>query len=163
MSRRRLKKTNLFHKDINSLLYAYGDVAQPLNKTVQCLDELVSSYLVDICAEAAHVANSSNRNKIRLEDFKFALRKDPIKLARAEELISTNALITEANKQFNDNENQNLNRYKEDEDDDYYDDDDEDDDEDSKPKEAPVTVETQESTVPVKEKKKRTKKAKVKS
>lgn len=154
--RKRLKKTNLFHKDIHSLLYAYGDVAQPLNKTVQCLDELVSSYLVDICTEASMVA-SSKRNKIRVEDFKFVLRKDPVKLARAEELISTNALITEAKKQFNENDNQNLRRYKEDEEEDD-DEDEEEEDEEEEEVNVPNT-----DIPPVKEKKKRrTKKQKTK-
>ncbi|CAI6566691.1 CFF_HP2_G0035070.mRNA.1.CDS.1 [Saccharomyces cerevisiae] len=111
---RKLKKTNLFNKDVSSLLYAYGDVPQPLQATVQCLDELVSGYLVDVCTNASHTAQNSQRNKLRLEDFKFALRKDPIKLGRAEELIATNKLITEAKKQFNETDNQNsLKRYRE--------------------------------------------------
>ncbi|EJS42498.1 taf13p [Saccharomyces arboricola H-6] len=110
---RKLKKTNLFNKDVSSLLYAYGDVPQPLQATVQCLDELVSGYLVDICTNAFHTAQNSQRNKLRLEDLKFALRNDPVKLGRAEELIATNKLITEAKKQFNETDNQNsLKRYR---------------------------------------------------
>ncbi|CAI4035388.1 hypothetical protein SMKI_13G0360 [Saccharomyces mikatae IFO 1815] len=110
---RKLKKTNLFNKDVSSLLYAYGDVPQPLQATVQCLDELVSGYLVDVCSNAFHAAQNSQRNKLRLEDFKFALRNDPVKLGRAEELIATNKLITEAKKQFNETDNQNsLKRYR---------------------------------------------------
>lgn len=89
------------------MLYAYGDVPQPLQATVQCLDELVSGYLVDVCTNAFHTAQNSQRNKLRLEDFKFALRNDPVKLGRAEELIATNKLITEAKKQFNETDNQN--------------------------------------------------------
>lgn len=151
----------MFHKDIHSLLYAYGDVAQPLNKTVQCLDELVSSYLVDICTEASLVA-SSKRNKIRVEDFKFVLRKDPVKLARAEELISTNALITEAKKQFNENDNQNLRKYKEDEEEEEEEED-EDEDEEDNDEETNNDATNTEDVPPVKEKKKRkTKKQKTK-
>ncbi|QID87057.1 Transcription initiation factor TFIID subunit 13 [Saccharomyces pastorianus] len=110
---RKLKRTNLFNKDVSSLLYAYGDVPQPLHSTVQCLDELVSGYLVDVCNNAFHTAQNSQRNKLRLEDFKFALRNDSVKLGRAEELIATNKLITEAKKQFNETDNQNsLKRYR---------------------------------------------------
>lgn len=97
---------------MSSLLYAYGDVPQPLPQTVQCLDELVSSYLVDICNAAYQSAKNSQRNKLKIEDFKFALRNDPIKLGRAEELIATNKLITEAKKQFNETDNQSLKRYR---------------------------------------------------
>lgn len=111
---RKLKRTNLFNKDVSSLLYAYGDVPQPLHATVQCLDELVSGYLVDVCNNAFHTAQNSQRNKLRLVDFKFALQERAlIKLGRAEELIATNKLITEAKKQFNETDNQNsLKRYR---------------------------------------------------
>ena len=53
------EKTNLFNKDVSSLLYAYGDVPQPLQATVQCLDELVCGYLVDVCTNAFHTAQNS--------------------------------------------------------------------------------------------------------
>ncbi|EDO15278.1 hypothetical protein Kpol_455p9 [Vanderwaltozyma polyspora DSM 70294] len=98
---RKLKRTHLFSKDVSSLLYAYGDVASPLPQTVTCLDEVISSYLVDICHKAYKVSKYSNRSKVKLEDFKFVLKNDPIKLGRADELIATNKLITEAKKQFN--------------------------------------------------------------
>lgn len=117
---KKLKRTDLFAKDVGSLLYAYGDVAQPLPETVQCLDELVSGYLVDICSAAYRTAQGSRRSKLKLEDFKFAIRRDPIKLGRAEELIATNKLITEAKRQFNGTDNQNLKRFREGEEDDEY-------------------------------------------
>ncbi|CCE62645.1 hypothetical protein TPHA_0C04970 [Tetrapisispora phaffii CBS 4417] len=104
---RKLKKTHLFSKDVSSLLYSYGDVAQPLSETANCLDEIISSYLVDVCENAYHISKkqvhpfSANKNKIKLENFRFVLRKDPIKLGRADELLVTNKLITEAKKQFN--------------------------------------------------------------
>lgn len=110
---KKLKRTNLFAKDVSSLLYAYGDAPQPLPETVQCLDELVSAYLVDVCAGASRSAQNSRRSKLKLEDFKFVLRHDPIKLGRAEELIATNKLIAEAKKQFNGTDSQNLKRYRE--------------------------------------------------
>lgn len=121
---------------MNSLLYAYGDVAQPMQQTTHCLDELVSAYLVDICTSALKTAQNSQRNKVKLDDFKFALRKDPIKLARAEELISTNKLITEAKKQFSETDNQTLKRFRtndnEEEGDDENDNDNESDEEKTK-------------------------------
>ncbi|CAL9731060.1 transcription initiation factor TFIID subunit 13 [Monosporozyma unispora] len=109
---RKLKRSNLFSKDLNSLLYSYGDSAQPNQQTTHCLDELVSAYLVDICTTALKTAQNSQRNKVKLDDFKFALKNDPIKLARAEELISTNKLITEAKKQFSETDNQSLKRFR---------------------------------------------------
>ncbi|SCU86202.1 LADA_0D12970g1_1 [Lachancea dasiensis] len=107
---RRLKKTHLFSKDVAALMYAYGDVAQPLPESVQCLDELVSGYLVDICMSAYRTAQTVHRNKIKVEDFKFALRKDEVKLGRAEELIKLSKIITDAKKLFNSSEGKTVKR-----------------------------------------------------
>ncbi|QLL34673.1 hypothetical protein HG536_0H00480 [Torulaspora globosa] len=134
---KKLKRTSLFSKDVSSLLYAYGDVAQPLPETVQCLDELVSGYLVDVCSNAFRVAQGSRRSKLKLEDFKFAIRHDPVKLGRAEELIATNKLITEAKRQFNGTDNQALKRFRAGE---------EEDDEQDADAEADEDAETAEAT-----------------
>lgn len=132
---KRLKKNGLFAKDISALLSAYNNRANPLPTTVQCLDEIVTAYLGDICTAAVKSSQNRQRTKVRLEDFKFALRHDPVKLARAEELIKTSKVIVEAKKQFNDNDNTALkklegNLVEEDEEDEDEDDDDDDDDED---------------------------------
>ncbi|SCW00241.1 LAFE_0B12552g1_1 [Lachancea fermentati] len=112
---RKLKKTHLFSKDVSSLMYAYGDVPQPLPESVQCLDELVSSYLVDICMEAFRTAQTVRRNKIKVEDFKFVLRRDSVKLGRAEELIKLSRIITDAKKLFKNSDGKSLKRMREDE------------------------------------------------
>ena len=108
---KKLKKSNLFSKDLGPLLYSYGDVSKPLQSTIECLDEIVTQYLIDICANAIKVSQNSQRNKVKLDDFKFVLRHDPIKLARAEELITTNKIIIEAKRQFNEIDN-SLKKYK---------------------------------------------------
>ncbi|QEU60738.1 Taf13 [Kluyveromyces lactis] len=116
---RRIRKTSLFSKDVGSLMYAFGDVAQPLPETIQCVDELVVSYLSDICANAYYSAQTVKRNKIKVEDFRFVLRKDEVKLGRAEELIKMNKVITDARKQFDNSEGKSLKRVKDDGDDDH--------------------------------------------
>ncbi|SCV02022.1 LAME_0G20054g1_1 [Lachancea meyersii CBS 8951] len=107
---RRLRKPHLFSKDVSALMYAYGDVSQPLPESVHCLDELVSSYLVDICMSAYRTAQTVHRNKIKVEDFKFVLRKDEVKLGRAEELIKLSKIITDANKLFKSSEGKTAKR-----------------------------------------------------
>ncbi|AET41445.1 Taf13p Ecym_8158 [Eremothecium cymbalariae DBVPG len=107
---RKLKKTNLFSKDIASLLYAYGDSPQPLPETVQCVDELVVGYLTDICTSAYKCAQTVHRTKIKVEDFRFVLRNDAVKLGRAEELIAINKVIVDARKQFDNSEGKSLKR-----------------------------------------------------
>ncbi|AAS51572.1 ADL347Cp [Eremothecium gossypii ATCC 10895] len=113
---RKLKKTNLFSKDVAPLMYAYGDSPQPLPETVQCVDELVTSYLTDICANAYRCAQTVHRTKIKVEDFKFVLRNDPVNLGRAEELIMMNKVIADARKQFDNSEGKSLKRVNKDED-----------------------------------------------
>lgn len=83
-------------------MYAYGDSADPLNESVNVLDEIVTEYIVDMCHSAARVASSAKRNKIKVDDFKFALRHDSKKLGRVEELLVMSKVIAEARKQFDD-------------------------------------------------------------
>lgn len=94
------------------------------------MDDLVAGYLVDICTSASKTAQNSQRTKLKLEDFRFAIRHDPIKLARSDELIATNKLITEAKKQFNSTDNQSLKKVKEGDNDEEEEEEDDDEDAD---------------------------------
>ena len=49
------------------------------------------------------MATHARRNKIKVDDFKFALRRDPKKLGRVEELLVMAKVIADARKQFDDN------------------------------------------------------------
>ncbi|KAF3924328.1 hypothetical protein ABW21_db0208800 [Orbilia brochopaga] len=55
---------------------------------------------VSKCHEAAKSASHARRNKIKVDDFKFALRRDPRKLGRVEELLAMTKVIQDARKQF---------------------------------------------------------------
>ena len=83
-------------------MYGIGDDPNPLQESVELLDDLVTEYIVDMCHEAAKMAAHARRNKIKVDDFKFVLRKDPKKLGRVEELLLMSKVISEARKQFND-------------------------------------------------------------
>ena len=83
-------------------MYAYGDDVEPLPESVQVLDEIVTEFIVDMCHDAARMASQARRNKIKVDDFKYALRHDPKKLGRVEELLQMSKVIAEARKQFDD-------------------------------------------------------------
>lgn len=83
-------------------MYGIGDDPNPLQESVELLDDLVTEYIVDMCHEAAKMATHARRNKIKVDDFKFALRRDPKKLGRVEELLLMSKVIADARKQFND-------------------------------------------------------------
>ncbi|KAL7273690.1 Transcription initiation factor TFIID subunit 13 [Rhizina undulata] len=100
--RPRQRRQQLFVKELRSLMYAFGDDPEPLPESVSVLDEIVTEYIVDMCHDAARMALQARRNKIKVDDFKFALRRDPKKLGRVEELLVMSKVIAEARKQFDD-------------------------------------------------------------
>jgi transcription initiation factor TFIID subunit 13 len=80
------------------LLFAHGDVEQSLESTRKVLDEILTDFIVDLCFEADRPAQLAGRQKVKLDDFKFACRKDPIKLGKIEEVFAKKAEIDLARK-----------------------------------------------------------------
>jgi transcription initiation factor TFIID subunit 13 len=80
------------------LLYAHGDVPKSLPSTVRVLDEILSDFIIELCFEADRPAQLAGRQKVKLEDFKFACRKDPLKLGKIEEVFERKAEIDAARK-----------------------------------------------------------------
>lgn len=48
---------------------------------------MINSFIIETCHAAALHASYSRRAKIKVDDFKFVLRKDPKKLGRVVELL----------------------------------------------------------------------------
>lgn len=95
------------------LLLAYGDPAphpsfssEPLPETVRVLDEIVTDFILELCHGAAQVAHHARRQKIKVDDFRFALRRDPVKLGRVQELLRMERELKEARKAFDQNDDQ---------------------------------------------------------
>lgn len=59
-----------------------------------------------MCHNAAQYANYSRRQKIKVDDFRFALRRDPNKLGRVQELLRMERELKEARKAFDQNDDQ---------------------------------------------------------
>ncbi|EPX71731.1 transcription factor TFIID complex subunit Taf13 [Schizosaccharomyces osmophilus] len=87
------RRQHLFTKDLKSLMYAFGDDLNPAPDSVNVLEEIVVDYINEMCLEAARIAG--NRNKVKVDDFKFALRNDPKKLGRVEELLVLQKMIAD--------------------------------------------------------------------
>lgn len=86
---------------VESFLFAYGDTARPpLRATVLTLDEIITDYIIETCHEAAAVATHARRQKIKLDDFKFMLRRDTQKLGRVSELLETDKELKKKRKAF---------------------------------------------------------------
>ncbi|GAA5984291.1 hypothetical protein JCM10908_006127 [Rhodotorula pacifica] len=94
---RKLVKKGLFAKDLAPMMYGFGDDT-PAPDTIAMMEELVVDHITDICIQAHRV--STNRGKIKVDDFRFALRNDPKKLARLDELLFMQEEIARARRGF---------------------------------------------------------------
>ncbi|KFY63698.1 hypothetical protein V496_03765 [Pseudogymnoascus sp. VKM F-4515 (FW-2607)] len=89
---------NFTDQELQMLLYAHGDVPNSLPGTIRVLDEMLSDFIIELCFEADRPAQLAGRQKVKLEDFKFACRKDPLKLGKIEEVFERKAEIDAARK-----------------------------------------------------------------
>ncbi|POY74625.1 hypothetical protein BMF94_2386 [Rhodotorula taiwanensis] len=96
-TQRKLTKKGLFAKDLAPMMYGFGDET-PAPDSIALMEELVIDHITDICVQAHRV--STNRGKIKVDDFRFALRNDPKKLARLDELLFMQEEIARARRGF---------------------------------------------------------------
>ncbi|EEQ86891.1 hypothetical protein RJZ56_003195 [Blastomyces dermatitidis] len=102
-----------FGNELRHLLHAYGDPTphpsypqEPLPETLRVLDEIVTDFIIETCHSAAQCATYSRRQKIKVDDFRFALRRDPVKLGRVQELFRIERELKEARRAFDQNDDQ---------------------------------------------------------
>lgn len=88
------------------LLYAHGDVKNPLPETVRVLDEILTDFMQSIAFEAARAAHYSGRQKIKYEDFEFAFRKNPAFLGKVQEVFEKQKEIKKAREILRDGEDE---------------------------------------------------------
>ncbi|KAI9755353.1 MAG: Transcription initiation factor TFIID subunit 13 [Lichina confinis] len=93
-----------FAKELRLLMYAYGDDREPLDETVKVFDEIVTDFIIETCHEASRSAQHARRQKIKVDDFRFALRKDAVKLGRVQELLQMDKVLKDWRKAFNEND-----------------------------------------------------------
>ncbi|KAG9186416.1 hypothetical protein G6011_02972 [Alternaria panax] len=91
-------------QDLEAFLLAFGDNDYPLPETQRVLDEIITDYIIETCHEAASVAHHARRAKIKLDDFKFMLRRDTGKLGRVSEMLETDKELKRKRKAFDTDE-----------------------------------------------------------
>uniref|UniRef100_A0A5B7BKD1 Transcription initiation factor TFIID subunit 13 n=1 Tax=Davidia involucrata TaxID=16924 RepID=A0A5B7BKD1_DAVIN len=92
------RKRGVFQKDLQHMMYGFGDDANPLPETVALVEDIVLEYVTDMVNKAQDTA--SKRGKLLTEDFLFLIRKDLPKLNRCTELLSMNEELKQARKAF---------------------------------------------------------------
>jgi transcription initiation factor TFIID subunit 13 len=85
---------------VAQLLYAHGDVRAPLSETVRVLDEIVTEFIQNISFEATRVANHAGRQKVKLDDFMFVMRRNPVYIGKIQETFDKKKEIEAARKNF---------------------------------------------------------------
>lgn len=88
----------MFQKDLQHMMYGFGDDSNPLPETVSLVEDIVVDYVTDMVHKAQDIA--TKRGKLLTEDFLFLIRKDLPKLNRCTELLSMNEELKQARKAF---------------------------------------------------------------
>jgi transcription initiation factor TFIID subunit 13 len=83
---------------VAQLLYGCGDSREPLPETMRVLDEIATDFIQSLSFEAAQVAHYSGRQKVKYDDFEFALRKNPMFLGKVREMFEINKDLKDARK-----------------------------------------------------------------
>ncbi|GAB7348293.1 hypothetical protein MBLNU459_g6273t1 [Dothideomycetes sp. NU459] len=99
--RLRQKGQQFGENELAGLLQAFGDDSNPLKSTMLALDEIITDFIIETCHAAALSASYSRRQKIKVDDFKWVLRRDARKLGRVTEIFFAEKIIRENRKAFN--------------------------------------------------------------
>ena len=89
---------------VQHFLFAHGDVPQSLDSTKRVLDEIITDFITEMCFEAARSAQIANRQKIKVDDVKFACRKNPAYLGKIQEIFDKKAELATVRKIFDAND-----------------------------------------------------------
>ncbi|WOH15847.1 hypothetical protein DCAR_0935393 [Daucus carota subsp. sativus] len=88
------RKRAVFQKDLQHMMYGFGDDPNPLPETVALVEDIVVEYVTDLVHKAQDIA--SKRGKLLTEDFLYLVRK----FNRCTELLSMNEELKQARKAF---------------------------------------------------------------
>lgn len=89
---------NFGYGELRQLLYGGGDTREPLPDTMRLLDEIATDFIQGLSFEAARVAHYAGRQKIKYEDFEFALRRNPLFLGKVREMFEMSKEVKDARK-----------------------------------------------------------------
>ncbi|KUI67576.1 Transcription initiation factor TFIID subunit 13 [Cytospora mali] len=97
-------KMNFSYQELTQFLIAHGDSRQPLPETIRVLDEILTEFIQGVSFEATRVAQLAGRQKVKYEDFQFAMRKNPVFLGKAAENKELREIIDKQRRVFNEDE-----------------------------------------------------------
>ncbi|KAL5701668.1 Transcription initiation factor TFIID subunit 13 [Ranunculus cassubicifolius] len=92
------RKRGVFQKDLQHMMYGFGDDINPLPESVALVEDIAIEYVTDLVHKAQEKA--SKRGKLLPVDFLHLIRKDKPKLHRCKELLSMHEELKQARKAF---------------------------------------------------------------
>ncbi|RAL39413.1 unnamed protein product [Cuscuta campestris] len=92
------RKRGMFQKDLQRMMYGFGDDPNPFPETLALVEDIVVEYVTDMVHKAQDLA--TKRGRRLTEDFLFLVRKDLPKLNRCKELLTLNEELKQARKAF---------------------------------------------------------------
>ncbi|KAG1667202.1 hypothetical protein FOA52_004198 [Chlamydomonas sp. UWO 241] len=90
----------LFNKDLRIMMFGFGDDMNPLDETVDLVEDIVLEYLTEVTLRAAAVSSDTLKPKMDEKDLLFIMRKDPAKFSRMKELLAMRQTLKEARQAF---------------------------------------------------------------
>ncbi|KAI4348016.1 hypothetical protein L6164_008779 [Bauhinia variegata] len=96
------RKRGVFQKELQHMMYGFGDDINPLPESVALMEDIVIEYVTELVHKAQDIG--SQRGKLSVEDFLYLIRKDKPKLNRCSELLSMNEELKQARKVFESDE-----------------------------------------------------------
>ncbi|XP_057423170.1 transcription initiation factor TFIID subunit 13 [Lotus japonicus] len=96
------RKRGVFQKELQHMMYGFGDDPNPLPESVALMEDIVIEYVTELVHKAQDIG--SQRGKLSVEDFLYLIRKDFPKLNRCTELLSMNEELKQARKVFESDE-----------------------------------------------------------
>ncbi|KAK1765529.1 transcription initiation factor IID, 18kD subunit-domain-containing protein [Phialemonium atrogriseum] len=95
-------KMNFNYNELAQLLYGHGDAKNPLPDTVRVLDEITTDFIQGVSFEATRAAQHAGRQKLKFEDFEFAMRKNSLYMGKVQEVFEKKREIERARNIIND-------------------------------------------------------------
>ncbi|XP_018480619.1 transcription initiation factor TFIID subunit 13 [Raphanus sativus] len=92
------KRKPLFQKELQHMMYGFGDEPNPLPETVALVEDIVVEYVTDLTHKAQEIG--TKRGRLLVDDFLYLIRKDLPKLNRCRELLAMQEELKQARKAF---------------------------------------------------------------
>ncbi|XP_010522819.1 PREDICTED: transcription initiation factor TFIID subunit 13 [Tarenaya hassleriana] len=92
------RKRGVFQKELQHMMYGFGDDPNPLPESVALVEDIVVEYVTDLTHKAQDIG--SKRGKLLVDDFLYLIRKDLPKLNRCRELLAMQEELKQARKAF---------------------------------------------------------------